>query len=74
MMSALTMVGIFQRSWAYSISPFQAPLSPNKVIPLTVYIAEWNVCARARACRHPQMEIYQPSRDKALLYHLANFN
>lgn len=44
MMTALTMVGVFQRSRAYSISPFQDPLSPNKVIPLTVCIAEWNVC------------------------------
>lgn len=47
MMTALTMVGVFQRSRAYSISPFQDPLSPNKVIPLTVCIAEWNVCVYA---------------------------
>lgn len=50
MMTALTMVGVFQRSLAYSISPFQDPLSPNKVIPLTVCIAEWNVCACDRVC------------------------
>lgn len=47
MMTALTMVGVFQRSRAYSISPFQDPLSPNKVIPLIVCIAEWNVCVYA---------------------------
>lgn len=47
MMTALTMVGVFQRSRAYSISPFQDPLSPNKVIPLTVCIAEWNACVCA---------------------------
>ena len=29
MMTALTMVGVFQRSRAYSISPFQDPLSPK---------------------------------------------
>lgn len=54
MMTALTMVGLFQRSWVYSISPLQDLLSANKVIPLTVCIAEWNVCVSVCAARTRQ--------------------
>lgn len=80
MMTALTMVGLFQRSWVYSISPFQDLLSPNKVIPLTVCIAEWNVrvcvCVRTVQCAaHTRLLLdgNVSAPNKAPLYYLANF-
>lgn len=70
MMTALTMVGVFQRSRAYSISHFQDPLSPNKVIPLTVCIAEWNVCMHVALWKRNGNV---SALNKAPLYYLANF-
>lgn len=69
MMTALTMVGVFQRSWAYSISPFQDPLSPNKVIPLTVCIAEWNVCVCVCVRTHgwPKWKCIGPQQGSSVL-------
>jgi len=60
MMTALTMVGPFQRSRAYSISPLQDRLSANKVIPSTVCIAEWNVrvCLYMYSHTHTQRETH----------------